>query len=79
LFHEEWWHTSLTDIIAQRGTLSSAMRPVFADPKTDFVFERLFGSVRHKKLLNALFELKGDHTITAVRFFVERRAPRATE
>lgn len=55
------------------------MRPVFADPKTDFVFERLFGSVRHKKLLNALFELKGDHTITAVRFFVERRAPRATE
>jgi len=24
------------------------MRPVFADPKTDFVFKRIFGSEVHK-------------------------------
>src|SRR4051812_49217502 len=34
------------------------MRPVFADPKTDFVFKRIFGSEVHKplliELLNAL-------------------------
>ncbi len=37
------------------------MRPVFADPKTDFVFKRIFGSEVHKPLLiemlNALLEL----------------------
>src|SRR5215470_10238152 len=27
------------------------MRPVFADPKTDFVFKRIFGSEVHKPLL----------------------------
>jgi len=43
------------------------MRPVFADPKTDFVFKRIFGSVAHKplliELLNSLLELAGDHRI----------------
>src|SRR4051794_5538243 len=42
------------------------MRPVFADPKTDFDFKRIFGSEVHKplliELLNAL-ELEGDHRI----------------
>ena len=37
------------------------MRPVFADPKTDFVFKRIFGAEVHKRLLiellNALLEL----------------------
>ncbi len=48
------------------------MRPVFADPKTDFVFKRIFGSEVHKplliKLLNALLELEGDHRIVDLRY-----------
>jgi predicted transposase/invertase (TIGR01784 family) len=43
------------------------MRPVFADPKTDFVFKRIFGSEAHKQLLiellNALLELAGENRI----------------
>jgi hypothetical protein len=27
------------------------VRPVFADPKTDFVFQRIFGSEDHKPVL----------------------------
>ncbi len=48
------------------------MRPVFADPKTDFVFKRIFGSEVHKplliELLNALLELEGDHRIVDLRY-----------
>ncbi len=48
------------------------MRPVFADPKTDFVFKRLFGSEAHKPLLieflNALLELEGDHRIVDLEY-----------
>ncbi len=48
------------------------MRPVFADPKTDFVFKRLFGSEAHKslliELLNALLELEGDHRIVDLEY-----------
>jgi len=33
------------------------MRPVFADPKTDFVFKRIFGSEVHKPLLIELLDL----------------------
>jgi hypothetical protein len=45
------------------------MRPVFADPKTDFIFKRIFGgrppgSDPHKhvliELLNTLLELEGE-------------------
>jgi predicted transposase/invertase (TIGR01784 family) len=43
------------------------MRPVFADPKTDFIFKRIFGSEPHKhllvELLNTLLELEGDRRI----------------
>jgi predicted transposase/invertase (TIGR01784 family) len=56
------------------------MRPVFADPKTDFVFKRLFGSVKHKKLLiallDALLELKGDHKIASVQFLRGESRPK---
>jgi predicted transposase/invertase (TIGR01784 family) len=49
------------------------MRPVFADPKTDFVFKRIFGSEVHKplliELLNALLELEGDHRIVDLQYF----------
>jgi predicted transposase/invertase (TIGR01784 family) len=48
------------------------MRPVFADPKTDFVFKRIFGSEVHKplliELLNALLELAGDHRIANLEY-----------
>jgi len=48
------------------------MRPVFADPKTDFVFKRIFGSEIHKplliELLNALLELSGDHRIADLQY-----------
>ena len=43
------------------------MRPVFADPKTDLVFKRIFGGEAHKnlliELLNALLQLDGAHRI----------------
>ena len=46
------------------------MIPVFADPKTDFVFKRIFGAEAHKDLLiallNHLLELEGEHRILAV-------------
>jgi predicted transposase/invertase (TIGR01784 family) len=48
------------------------MRPVFADPKTDFVFKRIFGSEAHKllliDLLNDLLELTGDHRIVDLKY-----------
>ena len=46
------------------------MHAVFADPKTDFVFKRIFGAEAHKDvliaLLNHLLELEGDHRILEV-------------
>src|SRR4029079_940421 len=46
------------------------MSPAFADPKTDFVFKRIFGSEARKPLLiallNHLLELEGDHRILDV-------------
>jgi predicted transposase/invertase (TIGR01784 family) len=48
------------------------MRPVFADPKTDFVFKRIFGTEVHKplliELLNALLELASDHRIVDLEY-----------
>lgn len=46
------------------------MQPVFADPKTDFVFKRIFGAEARKPLLiallNHLLELEGEHRILDV-------------
>jgi predicted transposase/invertase (TIGR01784 family) len=46
------------------------MLPTFADPKTDFVFKRIFGAEAHKDvliaLLNHLLELEGEHRILEV-------------
>ncbi len=48
------------------------MRPVFADPKTDFVFKRIFGSEVHKplliELLNARLELDAAHHIVDLKY-----------
>jgi hypothetical protein len=47
------------------------VRPVFADPKTDFVFQRIFGSEDHKPVLigflNDLLELALDHRLPRLR------------
>jgi predicted transposase/invertase (TIGR01784 family) len=47
------------------------MQPVFADPKTDYVFKRIFGAVEHKALLiallNHMLELEGERRILDVR------------
>ncbi|MFO0603080.1 MAG: Rpn family recombination-promoting nuclease/putative transposase [Polyangiales bacterium] len=49
------------------------MLPVFADPKTDVVFKRIFGDEARKPLLiallNDLLELKGTRRIQSVRHF----------
>jgi len=49
------------------------MLPVFADPKTDVVFKRIFGSEAHKPLLiallNDLLELSGTHRIRSLEHF----------
>jgi predicted transposase/invertase (TIGR01784 family) len=46
------------------------MRAVFADPKTDFVFKRIFGTVEHKALLiallNHMLELEDERRILDV-------------
>ena len=37
--------------MAEDPCYCEVMRPVFADPKTDFIFKRIFGSEPHKQLL----------------------------
>jgi predicted transposase/invertase (TIGR01784 family) len=56
------------------------MWPVFADPKTDFVFKRIFGSEPNKhlliELLNSLLELEGPYRIEQVTYLrPEQRIP----
>ena len=56
------------------------MLAVFADPKTDFVFKRIFGSEGHKRLLvellNALLELDEAHRIVDLEYLTpEQRIP----
>ena len=56
------------------------MRPVFADPKTDFVFKRIFGHESHKHLLmallNDLLELDAQHRIVDLAYLpAEQRVP----
>jgi predicted transposase/invertase (TIGR01784 family) len=49
------------------GRTTWRVLPVFADPKTDFVFKRIFGADAHKPLLiallNDLLELEGERRI----------------
>ncbi len=56
------------------------LRPTFADPKTDFIFKRIFGSEPHKhlliKLLNTLLELDEGRLITALSYLgPEQKVP----
>jgi predicted transposase/invertase (TIGR01784 family) len=58
-------------------------RPVFADPKTDFVFQRIFGSEDHKPallgFLNDLLELDDAHRIQSVARLPPEQRPKVSE
>ena len=55
------------------------MRPLYADPKTDFVFKRIFGTEAHKPLLiallNDLLARDGTARIKSVSFLREEQRP----
>ena len=57
--------------------------PVFADPKTDFVFQRIFGSDDHKAallgFLNDVLELDEAHRITSVALLPPEQRPKVSE
>ncbi len=58
-------------------------RPVFADPKTDFTFHRIFGTEEHKNaligFLNDILELDEAHRITEVTFLDPTQRPKVEE
>ena len=55
------------------------MRPVFADPKTDVIFKKIFGQPAHKDLLidllNALLELDAAHRIVDLEYLSPEQLP----
>ncbi len=55
-------------------------RPVFADPKTDFVFQRIFGSEEHKPaligMLDDILELDAAHRVVDVSFLPPEQRPK---
>jgi predicted transposase/invertase (TIGR01784 family) len=59
------------------------MRPVFADPKTDLVFTRIFGDESHKDiligLLDPLLGLDEEHRIVDLTYLPLEQAPRIRE
>ncbi len=58
-------------------------RPVFADPKTDFTFHRIFGSEKHKTaligFLNDILQLDDKHRIIEVTFLDPTQRPKVEE
>src|SRR6202453_2631399 len=57
--------------------------PVFGDPKTDFVFQRVFGSEDHKTallgFLNDILQLDEAHRITSVVLLPPEQRPKVSE
>jgi predicted transposase/invertase (TIGR01784 family) len=57
--------------------------PVFGDPKTDFVFQRIFGSEDHKTaligFLNDVLQLDDAHRITSVMLLPPEQRPKVSE
>jgi predicted transposase/invertase (TIGR01784 family) len=57
--------------------------PVFGDPKTDFVFQRIFGSEDHKTallgFLNDILQLDASHRITSVALLPPEQRPKVDE
>ncbi|HRI70844.1 MAG TPA: Rpn family recombination-promoting nuclease/putative transposase [Polyangium sp.] len=60
-----------------------ARRPVFADPKTDFTFHRIFGSEKHKPaligFLNDILALDDEHRVVEVVFLDPTQRPKVEE
>ncbi len=58
-------------------------RPVFADPKTDFTFHRIFGTDKHKSaligFLNDILQLDDAHRITEVTYLDPTQRPKVEE
>src|SRR4051812_46506399 len=58
-------------------------RPLFADPKTDFAFKRIFGSEDHKDVLvaflNTMLDLDAAHRIVAVELLPPEQRPLVAE
>jgi len=65
------------------GIFGVMARPVFADPKTDFTFHRIFGSEKHKKaligFLNDILSLKGKHRVVDVTHIDPAQRPKVEE
>jgi predicted transposase/invertase (TIGR01784 family) len=59
------------------------MHPMFADPKTDLVFKRIFGNKAHKpvliQLLNDLLGLPDDRLIVDVEYLTPEQVPRIAQ
>ena len=57
--------------------------PLFADPKTDFAFHRIFGTEKHKSaligFLNDILQLDAAHRITEVTFLDPTQRPKVEE
>jgi predicted transposase/invertase (TIGR01784 family) len=57
--------------------------PVFGDPKTDFVFQRIFGTEDHKTaligFLNDILQLDGEHRVTSVMLLPPEQRPKISE
>jgi predicted transposase/invertase (TIGR01784 family) len=57
--------------------------PVFGDPKTDFVFQRIFGSDDHKTaligFLNDILQLDEPHRVASVTLLPPEQRPRVSE
>ncbi len=55
------------------------MRPVFADPKTDVIFKKIFGQKAHQglliELLNAVLELDAPHRIVDLEYLSPEQVP----
>jgi PD-(D/E)XK nuclease-like transposase len=62
---------------------SSMNRPTFGDPKTDFVFKRIFGSEQHKDVLvaflNDMLGLDDAHRIVRVDLLSPEQRPAVAE
>ena len=58
-------------------------RPVFGDPRTDFIFQRVFGSEDHKPVLvgflNDVLGLEGAHRVEEVSFLPPEQRPKVSE
>ena len=58
-------------------------RPLFADPKTDFAFKRIFGSEEHKDVLvaflNTMLDLDEAHRIASVELLPPEQRPPVAE